>query len=104
MVFWIFFFLRGFCYRTHALVRQTERDTETESEKSPPRGDGHAVIPSLPFSSRDLGHACTHARREFQATRSGTRTAVDYVGVQRNSHYVNCWFPLFFKSFVEFRG
>ena len=59
------FFLRDFRYRTRALARQTERDRETESEKSPTRGDGHAAIPSPPFSSRDLGHARTCARREF---------------------------------------
>ncbi|ELW58475.1 Brain-specific angiogenesis inhibitor 1-associated protein 2-like protein 2 [Tupaia chinensis] len=41
----------------------TERDKETENEKSPLRGDGHATIPSPPFSSRDLGHARTHTRR-----------------------------------------
>ena len=44
---------------------QKDRDRETESKKSPPRGDGHAAIPSPPFSSRDLGHARTPARREF---------------------------------------
>ena len=42
-----------------------ERDRETESEKSPPRGDGHAAITSPPFSSQDLGHTRTRARREF---------------------------------------
>ena len=49
-----------------ALTRQTERDIETESEKSLPRGDGHAAIPSPPFSSRDLGHARTRAWCEFK--------------------------------------
>ena len=58
------FFLRGFCYRVHALTRK--RDRETESKKSPSREDGHAAIPSPPFSSRDLGHACTCARHEFK--------------------------------------
>ena len=46
----------------HALARKTE----TESEKLPPRGDGHAAIPSPLFSSQDLGHACTRAWREFK--------------------------------------
>ena len=48
------------------LARETERDREIESEKSPPRGDGHAAIPSPPFSSRDLGHARTRAQHEFK--------------------------------------
>ena len=48
-----------------ALARETERDRQTESKKSPPRADGHAAIPSLPFSSWDLGHACTCAQCEF---------------------------------------
>ena len=61
IIFW-----RGFCYRVRALARQTEGDREIESEKSPPRGDGHAAIPSSPFSSRDLGHAHTCAQREFK--------------------------------------
>ena len=43
-----------------------QRDRETESEKSPPRGDGHATIPSPPFSSHDLGHARTCAWCEFK--------------------------------------
>ena len=47
-------------------ARQTERDRETESKKSSPRGDGHAAIPSPPFSSRDLGHARTRTRHEFK--------------------------------------
>ena len=59
-----FFLLRGFCYRARALARQPERDIETESEKSPPRGDDHATIPS-PLFSRDLGHAHTCAWCEF---------------------------------------
>ena len=47
------------------LARQTE--TETESEKShPPMGDGHAAIPSPPFSSLDLGHARTCTQLEFK--------------------------------------
>ena len=33
----------------------------------PPRGNGHATIPSPPFSSLDLGHARTRAQREFKA-------------------------------------
>ena len=53
-------------YRAGALARQTEKDRETGSEKSPPRGDGHVTIPSPPFSSRDLGHACTCAWCEFK--------------------------------------
>ena len=56
----------SFCYRARALARQTERDREIESRKSPPSGDGHAAIPSPPFSSRDLGHVRTCARREFK--------------------------------------
>ena len=60
------FFCRGFRYRVRVLTRQTERDIETESEKSPPRKDGHATILFPPFSSRDLGHACTRAQREFK--------------------------------------
>ena len=44
---------------------ERQRDRETESEKSPSRGDGHVAIPS-PFSSRDLGHARTHTQREFK--------------------------------------
>ena len=96
LVLWGFFLGgRSFFYRVHVLTRRTERDREIESEKSPPREDGHAAIPSPPFSSRDPGHARTHARREIYATGSETRTAVDYVGVQRHSHYANCWFPLF---------
>ena len=43
-----------------------KRDRETESEKSPPTGDGHTMIPSPPFSSQDLGHARTHAQCEFK--------------------------------------
>ena len=63
------YFLREiFCYRVCAPARQTERDRETESEKSPPRGDGHATIPSPPVSSQDLGHSRTHAWHEFQIT------------------------------------
>ena len=60
-----FFFWRGFDYRAHMLTRKTERDRETESEKSPPRGDGYAAISSLPFSSLDFGHAHTHTWHEF---------------------------------------
>ena len=48
------------------LARQTERDIETESEKSLPRGEGHVAILSPSFSSWDLGHARTRARREFK--------------------------------------
>ena len=55
-----------FCYRACALTRKTERDRETESEKSPPTGDGHATIPSPPFSSQELGHARTYTQREFK--------------------------------------
>ena len=53
-------------HRARVLARQTERDRETESEKSPPRGDGHASIPSPPFSSQDLGHTRTRAPCEFK--------------------------------------
>ena len=58
-------FFRDLYYRVCVLARQTERDIETESEKSPPRGDGHAAIPSPPFSSWDLGHARIRAQREL---------------------------------------
>ena len=68
-----FFFLRDFHYTACALARQTERDIQTESEESPPRGDGHAAIPSPPLSSRDLGHACTRARREFKPPGPGRK-------------------------------
>ena len=34
--------------------------------KSPPRGDGHTAIPSLSFSSQDLGHAHTCVWCEFK--------------------------------------
>ena len=34
----LFFLERVLCYRACALTRQTERDRETESEKSPPGG------------------------------------------------------------------
>jgi len=61
------FFLRGFCYRVCLLTRKKERDWETESEKSSPGGDGHATIPSPPFSSWDLGHACTCTLCEFKS-------------------------------------
>ena len=49
-------------------VSSLERHSKAEkqSEKSPPRRDGHATIPSPPFSSRDLGHACTCAWCEFK--------------------------------------
>ena len=62
----ILFFGEVFCYRVHVFARKTERDRETESEKSLPRGDGHAAIPTPPFSSQDLGHACTRTQREFK--------------------------------------
>ena len=88
------------------LARKTERGREIESEKSLPREDGHTTIPSPPFSSLDLGHAHTHAWGEFQATRSRTRTAVDYVGVQRHSHYANYWLlvPVCLRSQEENGG
>ena len=47
-------------------MRSPDRQRETESKKSPPRGDGHAAVPSPPVSSRDLRHVSTHARREFK--------------------------------------
>ena len=49
--FFLNYVFRGFCYRARALARQTEREIETESEKSPPRGDGHAAIPVFSTSS-----------------------------------------------------
>ena len=58
----IVIFWRGFCYRACVLTSKRE----TESEKSPPTGDGHAAIPSPPFSSQGLGHARTRARHEFK--------------------------------------
>ena len=46
--------------------RHTHRERERQKARNhPPGGDGHAAIPSPPFSSRDLGHAHTRARREF---------------------------------------
>ena len=54
-------------------ARQTERDREPESEKSPPRGDGHAAIPSPPFSSRNLGHTRTCAWHEFKPPGPGLK-------------------------------
>ena len=41
-------------------------DRQRDSKKSPPRGDGHAAIPSPPFSSWDLGYARTRTRSEFK--------------------------------------
>ena len=38
----------------------------------PPRGDGHAAIPS-PFSSQDLGHARTCALHEFKPPGPGLK-------------------------------
>ena len=49
-----------------AIGRVPDRERQTESEKSPPRGDGYAAIPSPPFSSQDLGHARTRAQCEFK--------------------------------------
>ena len=54
--------LEGAC--THQ--KERERDRETESEKSSPRGDSYPSIPSPPFFSRDLGHTCICAQREFK--------------------------------------
>ena len=65
------FFGEVFCYRVRALARKPERDREIESEKSLPRGNSHAAVPSPPFSSRDLGHARTCAWREFKPTGPG---------------------------------
>ena len=59
-----FFLGEVFAIRAHALARKRQR--EIESEKSPPREDGHTAIPSPPFSCQDLGHARTHAQREFK--------------------------------------
>ena len=47
--------------RMHSPERERQRDRKLEII---PRGDGHAVIPSSPFSFWDLGH--THARHEFK--------------------------------------
>ena len=76
LFFFLIFFGEVFAIG-HVRSPDRERDRETESEKSPPRGDGHAAIPSPPFSSRDLGHARTCAQREFlsrPAGRIGQRT------------------------------
>ena len=45
--------------------RQRQGDRKQEITP-PPREDGHATIPSPPFSSRDLGYAGMHAQREFK--------------------------------------
>ena len=66
-----------------------QKDREAESEKSLPRGDGHAAIPSPPFSFQDLGHTCTRAWCEFKPPGLGL-TMVNYMGDQRHSHYANC--------------
>ena len=47
----------------HALARQIE--TERQKARNHLPGDGHTTILSPPFSSQDLGHARTRARREF---------------------------------------
>ena len=72
------FFLRDFHYKVYALTRQTERDIETESEKSPPRGDGHPAIHSPPFSSRDLGHARTRAISTIFSNNSEIKLKINY--------------------------
>ena len=43
-----------------------ERQRDRKREINPPRGDGHATIPSPPFSSPDLGHARTCTWGEFK--------------------------------------
>ena len=64
-LFIYFFFFERFSAIGCVRSPDRQRDIETESEKSSPRGHGHAAIPSPPFSSRDLGHARTRARSEF---------------------------------------
>ena len=47
-------------------MSSSERERQTESEESPPRGDGHTTIPSPPFSSWDLVLVHTCPRNEFK--------------------------------------
>ncbi|ELV12918.1 Serine/arginine-rich splicing factor 2 [Tupaia chinensis] len=50
----------GFRYQSRSRSRPR---SGSQSRSRSSRGDGHAAIPSPPFSSRDLGHARTRARR-----------------------------------------
>ena len=70
LFFYLFFFLEVFAIGRVWLARQTERQRDRKREITP-QGDGHAAIPSPPFSSRDLGHAHTRARREFKSLGPG---------------------------------
>ena len=54
-------------------MNSPERKRETESEKSPPVGDGQGAIPSPPFSSWDLVHARTCAWHEFKPPGPGIK-------------------------------
>ena len=49
---------------THQKDRERQRERKREIT---PWGDGHATIPSPPFSSQDLGHTGTCAWHEFQS-------------------------------------
>ena len=75
----LFVFLLFFCYRAHVLAHW--RDREIESEKSPPREDGHTATPSPPLSTRDQGYARTCPQHEFKPPRPGLNHAC-YMGVQ----------------------
>ena len=49
-------------------TRQTDRERRRDRKREiTPRGDGHAAIPSPPFSSRDLGHAHTRTCMSFKS-------------------------------------
>ena len=61
------------CHRAHTYTSRGETERDRESEKSPPRVDGHATIPSPPFSSEDLGHARTRTWREFELPGPGLK-------------------------------
>ena len=57
----------GLCY-----MRQKDRERQ-KARNCPPRGDGHATIPSPPFSPWDLGHAHTCFQREFKPQGPGLK-------------------------------
>ena len=61
----LFFLFLGRFLLLGACARQKEAERQ-KARNHPPGGDGHAAIPSPPFSSRDLGHALTCTRREFK--------------------------------------
>ena len=54
------------------LSEKTERERQRDRKQEiTPRGDGHTAIPSPPFSSQDLGNACTCAWHEFKPSGPG---------------------------------